>query len=352
MWHKIIVAAVCAAIDLALVQLCGWSVWDFTSIDWERICDLISIDAVVAWLLLSMFYRTGRKGIIGMVLPTGIKRPELGKMIPVYKLVIPFESIDGIKGTRIGPKTIRLTDGDSFPIYLSDADMFKLAHTRLNQWYVKSGIIGAWPGGENEKLRIAYTHEGRNQLVDEYDSDGGIIEKGRYGGAGNKWDWDYSYTVVLIVFLAGFIIVYHSIMALLFLIMCFLPSFSFEPEDVFLTAGEVVLVDHVGREEHMAMADVADVERGFYRTKVAARDGRVLYFTNAYYLLHAFIREFAGLGQQDESWLRKIKQDLRWLSQQTANWMRKAKQRLRSLPAQVVLYGNLVWAGFRKWLNR
>lgn len=70
---------------------------------------------------------------------------------------------------------------------------------------------------------------------------------------------------------------------------------EYKKMSVTLTENDITVNDEHSAERILPLADVAKVERGFFRTRVTAKNGVVLHFPRACYLLPEMIEEFAGL---------------------------------------------------------
>ncbi|MDR3563355.1 MAG: hypothetical protein P4N59_18240 [Negativicutes bacterium] len=251
------------------------STGDWRDIDLYLIAGLLSI--VLRW------WRTRRMGVITA---TGIKLGGLAEEIP-------FAEIQKI---RCKPQHMNILWADTTEVfvlagkesvlYFTDHEAAKLAKTRLNQWTLDAGgTKKGWaiflPGEPEAGLKVSYGPVGK------YASDMQGI---------------FPMSVLLpVIFIAegfhlvsGFFIVGAIILA--FAVGCIAEYYRRITASV--DAEGVTLNDETGREHVVAFADVAKVERGFFRTRVTTKSGEVQHFPRGCYLLPEIIEEFAGLAKR------------------------------------------------------
>ncbi|MDR3563362.1 MAG: hypothetical protein P4N59_18275 [Negativicutes bacterium] len=170
--------------------------------------------------------------------------------------------------------------------FLNVPDIIKLLSVRpaWNQWHVTNWIIKIAPGQPGEELRVNYA------------------PRGAYARGNFALFLAAVPAGLLLMLLAALTLVmqYSFLKVMLFLVVVFVAWFGVPgiwQVEVSVTADGVTLQNKKGREHFLAFADIAKIERGFFRTKVTAKDGAVLHFPRACYLLPDLIEELAGLAK-------------------------------------------------------
>ena len=228
------------------------------------------------WLFLLVLYYWGRdrrNRLTATVSPTGIKC-ACGDEIP-------FNQIDHVRSrlwwNTWADRTVWFkvaSSAEPKEFCLGHRDIISLLRTSLNQWSLNRwSVFSISAGVPDAAMNVRYTVGKLGANGFEIALVFGLILCGSIGLIPK--DYLFSLAVVILI------------------ISKIYPKIS-----VRLDSTGVSLVEGSGAEKYMALADVAKVEKGIFRTKVAAKDGQVLYFPQSCYLFPELIREFAGLREE------------------------------------------------------
>lgn len=190
--------------------------------------------------------------------------------------VIPLKVIDKVAVGQEGVVTVHTAD-DEVEVFLMERDIVRLAKVGFNSWSIekKTADIARAPAGEG--LTVAYKPTGK------YSASSVVLWGVLAAGAG----------VVLLVWQD--VLPFESCVALPLLFMFWFCFENYKEVEVTIDRGGVTLKDKNLAEHYIAFTEMRKVEKGFFRMRLAAKDGRTILLPPALYLMPEFVGEYAGL---------------------------------------------------------
>ncbi|MDR3563375.1 MAG: hypothetical protein P4N59_18340 [Negativicutes bacterium] len=173
---------------------------------------------------------------------------------------------------------IETADGEA-KTRLPVSELVTLSNGRLNEWRITENSLVIVPEASEKPFRSVYA------------------PIGKYAVNPSVMSWLFALGYLLFIFrdviLQG---IEYSIAYFILLLVAQFFFRRYKPFTVTLDDTGLTLQDEKGRQQSLAFAEVAQVEKGIFRTTVTAKDGEVLHFPRGCYLLPELIEELAGLG--------------------------------------------------------
>lgn len=211
-------------------------------------------------------------------LPRGVVIRD-GILLVKKNAVLPFRNIASIKVSQQRNTAVVQTAENEVEVAMDEREIVKLPRAGFTQWSIdkESADIARGPAGA--ALFAAYP------------------PTGKYAGG--------SVAVIALAFAAGVVLLlYFDIVGLWFALIGLLLSFllaiiynTYKEVAVTIEQDGIKLKDENLAEHFMAFAEIAKVEKNRVRTRLTAKDGRVLRLPRALYLMPEFIAEYAKPGK-------------------------------------------------------
>lgn len=175
-------------------------------------------------------------------------------------------------------------------VYIDASDIIKrLTRSPFNQWYVSRLNLIMTQGISGAGLNISYERLGKYAWSESVFYQFCFLLFLELMVMGIYW----KYLFILIGLVALLIVVLHI----------------YDQVKVTLTDESITLVEHANplwlclwskmepKEHFVKFSDITEVEKGVFRTKVTTKNGDILYFPQACFLLPELIMEFSNLGR-------------------------------------------------------
>lgn len=211
-------------------------------------------------------------------LPRGVVTRD-GILLIKKNAVIPFQNIEKINMDDKGIAVLQTAAGET-EVLIDEWDMVKLPRAGFTSWSIdkKSAVIARGPA--------------EAELYAEYSP------TGKYANKHFSLILAFAAAVCMFILLCIQVVGLGAFMVSLPLVFSFVFIIDYHKE-------VVVTIEHNGiklKDEHlvehfMSFAEIYTVEKGRMRTKLTAKDGRVMHLPRTLYLLPEFIEEYAKPGK-------------------------------------------------------
>lgn len=187
--------------------------------------------------------------------------------------IIPFQKIAEITAEHNDTAVIHTFEGES-EVSLSERELVKLAEAGFMRWSVVSNKVHIRPGLGEDAFYATYS------------------PTGKYAGS-----CFLLLTIAVSLCSAMIIIFFTGDPGLIFIpgVICLLLILGiddYKEVEVTIEGNKVRLRDENLVDHHIEFDDVDKVEKGLWRTKITAKDGRVVFFPRTLFLLPEFIELF------------------------------------------------------------